>query len=525
MDRATHPLTQTKQTGQKLIVPRLSQLCITSIQIRVQNPQVNSGSVQTNVVFCLIVKREGAIGEKARFISDCKVATNSDFDITNSTSRCSVRTEKEMLVRPDEPRGGEQICPNTGADGSLHAVVEQAGPRSDSVPDRKHADTELPENGYEQNEHDITGSKEKPDVMDSSSQSSPDTDGSNASGSESIGRGNADTDTSWQCLSRSVADTALSGHSGVPASSDGTVADTSNRVSDRNEGIVTEWEVGVTSDSGLDDHFFFDKKRTKPTLIPKESRNKVSKGPYKYIVVDMDVGVKRMVRDKPRAKAIVSAQQLSGIITALTDKVQDTTKVGREAKKHGKDDTDDMDVLDYLSSPPAAPHMQQWITNMLRSSNRSPNRSVQQQASHSAGLENEWNRVCTFSQYTVPEGIYVLPIAQNGFFLHDTASSNVDASQVRVKCAFCGALVPLMQFRGRDVAELHRQLSPTCRFLLGRDVGNVSIADFARTSGTQFFGSLQSQGTIPGMSRFKSIPNKTGQETPVNLCASFSTTH
>ena len=122
---------------------------------------------------------------------------------------------------------------------------------------------------------------------------------------------------------------------------------------------------------------------------------------------------------------------------------------------------------------------------MLRTSQKQGHQ-MQQVAMVHSGLENEWNRVATFSQFQPPVGIYIIPIASAGFFLPSYTES-LNNSEAKVECAFCGVLVLITEFgKRRRAMDVHRWASPRCSFVLNQSVGNVSIAEIATTSGAEF---------------------------------------
>ena len=165
------------------------------------------------------------------------------------------------------------------------------------------------------------------------------------------------------------------------------------------------------------------------------------------------------------------------------------------AKKHtdeGESDGNDRDEIRvFYSSPQVAPGARQHVVAMMRVQQGQRQQPQQVVVVHS-GLENEWSRLATFSRYNPPADIYVIPIANAGFFLPSEAQSRHN-SEVKVECAFCGVLVLITKFRrGRKAMDVHRQVSPRCSFVLGESTGNVSIAEVAQTSGAEFLNKYSS---------------------------------
>ena len=157
-------------------------------------------------------------------------------------------------------------------------------------------------------------------------------------------------------------------------------------------------------------------------------------------------------------------------------------------KKSEKDcDSDEMNEK-YYKTPHITPEFLMWTVSMLRTSQKQGHQTQQVAVVHS-GLENEWNRVATFSQFQPPAGVYIIPITSAGFFLPSYAES-LNNSEAKVECAFCGVLVLITEFgKGRRAMDVHRWAAPHCSFVLNQSVGNVSIA---RTAGAKFLNKYSS---------------------------------
>ncbi|XP_076467273.1 uncharacterized protein LOC143298322 [Babylonia areolata] len=120
------------------------------------------------------------------------------------------------------------------------------------------------------------------------------------------------------------------------------------------------------------------------------------------------------------------------------------------------------------------PGFQQWVVSMLRAPAPPHSADVARQRAH---FSSEWNRLASFQDCQVPPGVYLIPIASSGFFLADSPDPARPNAERRVECAFCGVRVPILRFKGERADEVHRRVSPTCRFVSGARVDQVTISE------------------------------------------------
>ena len=224
--------------------------------------------------------------------------------------------------------------------------------------------------------------------------------------------------------------------------------------------------------------------------------------PYTCVLSDTRVGANRLIRNTHNnafGNATCNAEDENhSLPTTKTEELASDVKLEEalrgmrvSEKKSEKDcDGDEMNE-NYYKTPHFTPEFSMWTVSMLRTSQK-PGHQTQQVAVVHSGLENEWNRVATFSQFQPPAGVYIIPIASAGFFLPSYAES-LNNSKAKVQCAFCGVLVLITEFgKGRRPMDVHRQAAPRCSFVLNQSVGNVSIAEIARTSGAKFLNKYSS---------------------------------
>ena len=224
--------------------------------------------------------------------------------------------------------------------------------------------------------------------------------------------------------------------------------------------------------------------------------------PYACVVPDTRVGANRLVRNTHNnafGNATCNAEDENhSLPTTKTEELVSDVKLEEalrrmrvSEKKSEKDcDSDEMNEK-YYKTPHITPEFLMWTVSMLRTSQKQGHQTQQVAVVHS-GLENEWNRVATFSQFQPPAGVYIIPIASAGFFLPSYAES-LNNSEAKVECAFCGVLVLITEFgKGRRAMDVHRRAAPHCSFVLNQSVGNVSIAEIARTAGAEFLNKYSS---------------------------------
>ena len=224
--------------------------------------------------------------------------------------------------------------------------------------------------------------------------------------------------------------------------------------------------------------------------------------PYACVVPDTRVGANRLVRNTHNnafGNATCNAEDENhSLPTTKTEELVSDVKLEEalrrmrvSEKKSEKDcDSDEMNEK-YYKTPHIIPEFLMWTVSMLRTSQKQGHQTQQVAVVHS-GLENEWNRVATFSQFQPPAGVYIIPIASTGFFLPSYAES-LNNSEAKVECAFCGVHVLITEFgKGRRAMDVHRRAAPHCSFVLNQSVGNVSIAEIARTAGAKFLNKYSS---------------------------------
>lgn len=125
------------------------------------------------------------------------------------------------------------------------------------------------------------------------------------------------------------------------------------------------------------------------------------------------------------------------------------------------------------------------------------------------GFENEMCRLASYVNFQPPPGVYIIPLANAGFFLPINNPMNtgvLNIPQVVLECAFCGVLVEVLKFQGRRPTEVHREASPSCPLVLGQDGRNVSIAQMAQTTGTHFLDTYSS--LTEGASPYGGVPSR-----------------
>lgn len=183
---------------------------------------------------------------------------------------------------------------------------------------------------------------------------------------------------------------------------------------------------------------------------------------------------------------------IAGLLKLLQEeKMHDTEMSGREKEQEdGRKAEDENEhtrkmLEPYLNVWNIPPQMQQSVVFMLRG---------EQQLVHT-GFENEMRRLATFYNFQAPQGIYVIRLANAGFFLPTNSCEEAERRGVLhllLECAFCGVAVAVAKFVGRRPADVHKEANPNCPFILGHENRNVSVAQVAQASGTQFLHSYAS---------------------------------
>ena len=224
--------------------------------------------------------------------------------------------------------------------------------------------------------------------------------------------------------------------------------------------------------------------------------------PYACVVPDTRVGANRLVRNTHNnafGNATCNAEDENhSLPTTKTEelvtnvKLEEALRRMRVSEKKSEKDCDGDEMNEkYYKTPDITPEFLMWTVSMLRTSQKQGHQTQQVAMVHS-GLENEWNRVATFSQFQPPAGVYIIPIASAGFFLPSYTES-LNNSEAKVECAFCGVLVLITEFgKGRRAMDVHRRAAPRCSFVLNQSVGNVFIAEIARTAGAEFLNKYSS---------------------------------
>lgn len=81
-------------------------------------------------------------------------------------------------------------------------------------------------------------------------------------------------------------------------------------------------------------------------------------------------------------------------------------------------------------------------------------------------MNNEWRRFQSFEKFPIDSVVSPLRMAQVGFY-----STGVEEE---VKCFSCG-LINSSWTEGEAAIDVHRRLSPSCRFIRGEETDNISI--------------------------------------------------
>ena len=221
--------------------------------------------------------------------------------------------------------------------------------------------------------------------------------------------------------------------------------------------------------------------------------------PYRGVVIDMPViGATRLVRDRQGnalGNATCKATDQSPLATSKADEhviaVKHDESLSADEFSRSQKKSEDGDGRDEMNELPkyyegryVSPEFLAWTVSMVRlpvQGHQTPHIV----ANHNE-FNNEWARLATFSQYEPPAGIYVIPIANAGFFLPSN-SANLANDRAEVECAFCGMLILITRFTsGSGAMDVHREVSARCSFVQGQGTNNLSIAEIAQTSGAEF---------------------------------------
>ncbi|XP_076445103.1 uncharacterized protein LOC143283006 isoform X2 [Babylonia areolata] len=169
-------------------------------------------------------------------------------------------------------------------------------------------------------------------------------------------------------------------------------------------------------------------------------------------------------------------------------------------RKHG-----DSDLSWMLSVSRLPPGSRDAIVAMLRSPQQGRKQGLAVLDPIHSGMENEWNRLATFTGFIPPGGVFILPVAAAGFFLPSQEGQGQGQAEaatrvvVVVECAFCGVTVDMARFARRDAKEVHREASGSCRFVSSSRqaqslsaAGNVSVSQITEQSASLFLRDMSS---------------------------------
>lgn len=117
-------------------------------------------------------------------------------------------------------------------------------------------------------------------------------------------------------------------------------------------------------------------------------------------------------------------------------------------------------------------------------------------------LRTEWLRVTTFQTFPSDVGISSVKLAKNGFYY--------TGQNKETKCHFCSKTYNEWTSTS-DIEAIHRQISPDCPFINGRETNNIPIHTSSNPSANQegIFGNLQ--GTV--IERLRTSEESVSEET------------
>ena len=147
-------------------------------------------------------------------------------------------------------------------------------------------------------------------------------------------------------------------------------------------------------------------------------------------------------------------------------------------------------------------------------------------------MASEWRRLTSFVGFVFPAGVFVLPLAGDGFFL-PLSERQKSISEARLECAFCGITVMANAFVGKNAHEVHLHFSPLCSFASGEDSSaNIPVVQTTGTSANQVLErvirpmSAETSATRTGMTGNAPdlIPSQAEAATTVIAAASSTTT-
>ncbi|KAL8563069.1 hypothetical protein ACOMHN_033725 [Nucella lapillus] len=181
---------------------------------------------------------------------------------------------------------------------------------------------------------------------------------------------------------------------------------------------------------------------------------------------------KNFVWDKTQTNLFTSQDIVKDTVATFFKKwkVKHSKRLKKTETYNESQEEEEAVLSTYSATVGISPQFKTWVVSMLRASPRGGPRV----------FLNEWSRLASFNSLQVPPDIYIIRLASNGFFLLDCPDPSSPERGRGVECAFCGVRVPLLQFRGRRVEDVHREASPGCRFVSGVSEDNVSIADSVR---------------------------------------------
>ncbi|KAK7478904.1 hypothetical protein BaRGS_00029885 [Batillaria attramentaria] len=226
-----------------------------------------------------------------------------------------------------------------------------------------------------------------------------------------------------------------------------------------------------------------------------------SNGSKKYpIIFDRDenpttMGDKNETFKSEKLMLVTDDDFLSAMEGCPRKSMPELQKTSRKKTKAASDTNDpghedDSDTLSqFLDTPSFRPRLTETKVFMLKGD------SQQKPIIIHAGFENELRRLATFASLQAPPGVYFIRLAAAGFFCPHGVSEALDRGdsngagryyEADLVCAFCGVVVSVMQFIGRQAMEVHKEKSPNCPLVRGHDRRNVSVDDVAQTSGMQY---------------------------------------
>lgn len=117
-------------------------------------------------------------------------------------------------------------------------------------------------------------------------------------------------------------------------------------------------------------------------------------------------------------------------------------------------------------------------------------------------LRTEWHRVTTFQTFPSDVGISSVKLAKHGFYY--------TGQNKETKCHFCSETYNEWTSTS-DIEAIHRQISPDCPFINGRETNNIPIHTSSNPSANQegIFGNLQ--GTV--IERLRTSEESVSEET------------